>query len=66
LCRAMISAVRPSTPSGRADLPSNEGDRSRATKTRQVHALATESRVSLKGASKDLSRQQLRAAYFGV
>jgi len=37
----MIEPAEPSTPSGPPNLH-NEGDRSRATKTRQVHPLRTD------------------------
>src|SRR5215472_6214824 len=40
-CHAMTQPASPSTPSGPAAISTNEGDRSRATKTRQVHPLPT-------------------------
>src|SRR5215475_11191739 len=48
----MTQPASPSTPSGPAAISINEGDRSRATKTRQVHPLPTVAGVSLGGPSR--------------
>src|SRR5262249_36097554 len=48
-CHAMTQPASPSTPSGPAAISTNEGDRSRATKTRQVHPLPTRLRKGRDG-----------------
>ena len=40
-CHVMTQAASPSAPSGHAAISTNEGDRSRATKTRHLHPLRT-------------------------